>query len=234
MAVSDGTTGGEPIGGGFFTPTNTPVPSFAGQAHITLSPDGKWVYVAGLGRSDRQGKFRDMRLERPPYTWNAVFKFAWSDTGVVVEGRDAFAGEVCRDPKKAGADKDNQHFDAPQGLACDSAGRLYVADHNNNRIQVFSPEGKYLKTIPVKEPQEIVVHAKTGEVYVLCFKRHMENGANHKEPLTLIKFGPLENPVERMRQTFSVVIPGDPREMGYPVPLLAVDAWTTETRLAHA
>ena len=44
---SDGTTGGEPITGGLFTGANTgaknPGSSFAGQAHIALSPDAKWV-----------------------------------------------------------------------------------------------------------------------------------------------------------------------------------------------
>ena len=228
---TDGTTGGESIIGGLFTPPNTAVPSYAGPGHIALSPDGKWVYVTGQGRSDRQGKNRDMRSERAPYTWNAVFRFGWEDTGTVVEGRDSLVGEVSRDAKACGAGKDNDHFDAPQGLACDLAGRLYVADHGNNRIQVFSPEGKYLKTIPVKEPQELAIHPKTGEIYALCFRRNHFGGIENKETITLIKFGPLDNPAERMRQTFIAVIPGDPREMGYPEPLLAVDAWAAETRV---
>ena len=35
-------------------------------------------------------------------------------------------------------------FDAPHGLAMDSAGRLFVADRSNNRIQVFDQYGKFL------------------------------------------------------------------------------------------
>src|SRR5262249_13688275 len=35
-------------------------------------------------------------------------------------------------------------FDQPHGLAFDSKGRLYVADRNNNRIQVFDQNGKYI------------------------------------------------------------------------------------------
>jgi DNA-binding beta-propeller fold protein YncE len=35
-------------------------------------------------------------------------------------------------------------FDTPHALAMDSKGRLFVADRNNNRIQIFDQEGKYL------------------------------------------------------------------------------------------
>jgi DNA-binding beta-propeller fold protein YncE len=36
------------------------------------------------------------------------------------------------------------NFDVPHGLAMDSAGRLFVADRANNRIQIFDQEGKLL------------------------------------------------------------------------------------------
>lgn len=35
-------------------------------------------------------------------------------------------------------------FDAPHGLAMDSAGRLFVADRGNSRIQIFDQGGKFL------------------------------------------------------------------------------------------
>jgi sugar lactone lactonase YvrE len=35
-------------------------------------------------------------------------------------------------------------FDAPHGLAMDSAGRLFVADRSNSRIQIFDQDGKFL------------------------------------------------------------------------------------------
>jgi hypothetical protein len=51
-------------------------------------------------------------------------------------------------------------------LDCDAAGRLYVSDKNNNRVQIFSPDGKHLKTIPVDRPHLLRVHQKTGAIYV--------------------------------------------------------------------
>ena len=40
----------------------------------------------------------------------------------------------------------NGEFNRAEGLGLDSAGRLYVADSCNHRIQVFSPEGKWLRS----------------------------------------------------------------------------------------
>ena len=36
-------------------------------------------------------------------------------------------------------------FEAPHGIAIDSRGRLFVADHRNARIQIFDQEGKFLE-----------------------------------------------------------------------------------------
>src|SRR5262249_774700 len=35
-------------------------------------------------------------------------------------------------------------FDVPQSLGLDSAGRLYVGDRSNNRIQIFDQNGKFV------------------------------------------------------------------------------------------
>ena len=43
---------------------------------------------------------------------------------------------------KHGADAGE--FDTPHGIALDSAGRVYVADRANNRIQIFSPDGEFI------------------------------------------------------------------------------------------
>ena len=36
-------------------------------------------------------------------------------------------------------------LNVPHSIAIDSQGRLFVADRSNNRIQIFSQDGKYLK-----------------------------------------------------------------------------------------
>ena len=42
---------------------------------------------------------------------------------------------------------ENLAFNTPLDIGTDSAGNLYILDSSNQRIQKFSPEGKYLKTI---------------------------------------------------------------------------------------
>src|SRR5262249_52449127 len=228
---SDGTTGGEPLEGAIFSDKANGAHSYQGQAHMAMSPDGKWVYVTGLYRHAvewRNGLLVGGYGETAPCRWNAVYRFAWDAKGPVIDGKDSFFGEVSREPKTAGADRDNDHLNGPQGLACDAAGRLYIADFGNNRIQVLTPEGKYLKTIPVKEPQEIAVHPKTGEIYVLCFRK-VEHGVPNM-PITLYKFGPLSDPTERLKQTF----PAQGEEYAGMIrvtPVMALDGWAAEPRL---
>jgi uncharacterized protein (TIGR03663 family) len=58
-------------------------------------------------------------------------------------------------------------FNEPRGLTTDSRGNLYVADTKNSRIQVFDPNGQFLRTIGVpgsadgglKEPCGVAVDA---------------------------------------------------------------------------
>ena len=37
-------------------------------------------------------------------------------------------------------------FNRPEGLCVDKQDRLYVADSCNHRIQIFDPQGKFLRT----------------------------------------------------------------------------------------
>ena len=47
------------------------------------------------------------------------------------------------------AGSDNAHFNWPQDVAVDGNGLIYVADQNNDRVQVFDASRNYLRTIGV-------------------------------------------------------------------------------------
>ena len=54
-------------------------------------------------------------------------------------------GMVDRDPGPGGAPG---AFDLMHGIAVDRAGRIYVGDRNNDRIQVFTSEGEFIEEWP--------------------------------------------------------------------------------------
>jgi len=63
--------------------------------------------------------------------------------------------------------KDPGQFDLPHGIALDAAGRVFVVDRLNARVQVFDGKGNLLgwKSPPLTNPQDIAVGAD-GTVFV--------------------------------------------------------------------
>jgi hypothetical protein len=156
---------------------------------MAASPDGKRLYVSGI------------HTGKSPCT--AVF------VHTLRAGTKArlFAG-VYGVPGK-----DNGHFSNVQGIDTDAKGRVYVADHNNNRIQVFSPEGKHLKTIKIDRPNLVCVHEKTGAIYVQHTAR-----VRGQSVIRVIKLASL----------------GDPKRVFHQDGLggmMALDSWSAKPRL---
>lgn len=122
--------------------------SSRGMDRIAVSPDGEWIYlVTDIKRS---------RLFQERERQHGVFRVKWTDTEV---------GTPWLGNKEAGAGDDE--FNDPQGLAVDSQGRLYVCDRENNRVKLHSPEGDLLGQFPAPLPEQIAVHPRTGEIYIM-------------------------------------------------------------------
>jgi DNA-binding beta-propeller fold protein YncE len=149
-----GTDGSLPLGSMFLLQegwSNTKTSPQTGP--MAVSPDGTWVYFGSPRHAVYRRKLAEMK--------RALDK-SWDKGGVVP---DVFLGE----PNKAG--NDDTHFNGIQGLACDADGNLYVSDSDNNRIQVFSAEGKLVRALPVDGPRGLGIHRKTGNLFVYCFYR---------------------------------------------------------------
>ena len=137
-----------------------------GPLHMALSPDDTWLYIGSPEEvKGRHGVFR-VNMDKPGQA-------------------ELFLG----DAGKAG--RDNKHFNKPRGVACGAQGNIYVADLGNNRIQVFKSDASYLKTLPVKKPNQLAVHRKTGEIYVLQLL------SNRK--MKLVKLGGISDPAVRIQ-----------------------------------
>lgn len=55
--------------------------------------------------------------------------------------------ELVRKIGDVDTDDENLAFSSPLDMAVDGAGGIYILDSGNQRIQVFGPDGKYLRTI---------------------------------------------------------------------------------------
>jgi len=85
---------------------------------------------------------------------------------------------VIGDPGNPGGGQDR--FCWPKGVATDSAGRIYVADDCNHRIQIYTSDGVYSTTIGIgygaennqfNSPQDVAVGAN-GYIYVADTNNH--------------------------------------------------------------
>jgi sugar lactone lactonase YvrE len=125
---------------------NGPLPGATkGHQVFKFSPDGKLLMTLG-----KKGGAAD-----PDYFYQPNAVYVMDDgTIFVAEGHSSQPGAPARILKFS---KDGKlikswgkmgtgpgEFDQPHALAMDSKGRLFVGDRNNNRIQIFDQDGKYL------------------------------------------------------------------------------------------
>lgn len=188
----DGSTGGLPLNGpaasihvrrkgssGWGSSGETDV----GPSSLAFSPDGKRLYLAGYGWSEDHG--------------TGGINMDWIH-GVAVLDFDAetepklFAGSLKQDEFGT---REGQ-FRVSASVAVAPNGEVFVADYMNDRVQVFSAEGKFLRAVAVSKPASIAIHPGKGELYV--FSWPLPNSflatKNIKAPPTVTRLGPLSNP----------------------------------------
>ncbi|MBA4389165.1 MAG: hypothetical protein C0404_14425, partial [Verrucomicrobia bacterium] len=104
-------------------------------------------------------------------------------------------------------------FNGVADVDSDAQGRLYVCDALNNRVQVFSPDGKFLKNISTGGPKSVTVHRKTGAVYLLHTARVEGKTTNR-----VTKYRSLDDPTP----VAFVDVPSE---------LMAMDSWASKPRV---
>ncbi len=132
-----------------------PLPAAAGDTFLALSPDERHIYVSGIHQMKGKGRS------------HAVYRVTWKDR----EPAAPFLGSESE------SGKDNLHFDQPRGVAVDPDGRLYVCDYMNDRIQVYTAAGKFVRTLDVKGPEQVLVDPGSRALYVLSVR---DRGATNR------------------------------------------------------
>lgn len=161
-----------------------------------FSPDGKWLYLSGYYHL-----IGDPRGLNDHNCLHGVTRVAYDKN----EPYEVFLGKMTFETtgnynsmKDAGSD--NEHFTCATSVACDKEGRIYVSDYMNHRIQIYSDDKKFLKSIKTPFPTKIFIHPVTGEVYVLSWviENPMLSSEERKNfSPTLISFGPFDNPIQK-------------------------------------
>jgi sugar lactone lactonase YvrE len=123
---------------------------------FAFSPDGKWLYATGHWFSDKhRGRYSTLPgVVRMDYAKN--------------DRPQCWVGEMTAGQGGSGP----KQLRCPLDVAVDPQGRVYVCDYANDRVQVFSPEGKLLKSLKTPAPARIEVSPRTGECVVLSWNTH--------------------------------------------------------------
>jgi len=85
-------------------------------------------------------------------------------------------------------------FDNPRDLDRGSDGKFYIADTGNNRIAIFSPEGKFIANVgegKIEKPVQVAVDP-SGNIYVIQqgkpgLVQIPRNGEGYGDPIELVK-----------------------------------------------
>jgi DNA-binding beta-propeller fold protein YncE len=158
------------------------------------SPDGELLMTLGSsGRPSDTGAtsvdFRTIRRAGEPFHFPTNVAFAPDGALYVADGYgNARVHKFTPDGKLLvswGEPGDGQgQFKIPHGIAVDRDGRVFVADRENSRLQIFSPEGKFLdQWTGVARPCQVAFDA-AGNVYVaeLGYRAGMWPGTSAPSP----------------------------------------------------
>ncbi len=166
--ATDGTTGGLPLEG--------PQTAIPGPRDREGNPT--WLYPAGSAFSP-DGKWLYLLIG------HCVARMEYA--------ADAEPAVFIGEPLTGGGD--DTHFRAPGSLAVDKQGRLYVADYNNDRIQVFTPDGKLHKSIKFHKPLRVFVSPRNGHIYVGSWLvRAQYSPKDLRLKATFTHLGPVDDP----------------------------------------
>lgn len=123
-----------------------------GYLFLACSPDGKTLYMAGAQAGYMGDDARELSYRQ------SVYRLLLDSPGPA----ETFTG----DDENSGGN--GFSVDTPKGLATDPAGRLYVCNHGGDNVAIYTPGAGFLKSVAVKQPQQIAVHPRDGRLYVLC------------------------------------------------------------------
>jgi DNA-binding beta-propeller fold protein YncE len=133
---------------------------------IKFSPEGRVLMVFGRKQEASDEGTGPLKHPRPPLPpidgeFRQVTDMTWDSAG------NTYISDGYINSRIAKIDKNGNwiqswgepgtgpgQFNTPHSIASDESGNIYVADRGNGRIQVFDPDGKYLREIRIDVPYD--------------------------------------------------------------------------------
>lgn len=183
-------------------------------SRLSFSPNGETLYLTRY--------IENFSLDSSKYNYwqHGVYKMIFKED----KEPQLFLGKI-----ESG--KSNEHFNMPADVVCDSKGRVCIADMGNNRIQVFSSEGNYIKTISVEAPVQISF-SPTDELYVFSWELLTDRNSSRikiSKPYVMRKFKSIDDP--KLLASYNLPIAETRGKLGQ---IAEIDFWTeTPTLWLH-
>jgi DNA-binding beta-propeller fold protein YncE len=178
----DGSTGPD-----FFGPRFPRGTRRSSRFFLTMAPDGETIYAAGFTSI----------VSNTEKIADTIWRARWAD-----EEFKPFAGPKLR------AESEGMVLKDPRGLAFDPLGRLVVCDYQSDRLVVLTLDGSLVKTLPIRGPEQVLIHPKSGRLYVLSIEDRDKIGPHGnatveiKTKKALVAFASVEDFKERARLSF--------------------------------
>jgi len=141
---------------------------------IKFNPEGRVAMVFGRKKEASDEGSEPWKHPRPPLpAINGQFRqptdVTWDTQGNIFISDGYINSRVAKFDKNGdwvkqwGTPGHGQgEFNTPHSIASDAQGNIYVADRGNRRIQVFDPEGTFLREMTIDVPVPPVVHMWMG------------------------------------------------------------------------
>jgi hypothetical protein len=155
---------------------------WAKRFHFALDPDDEnRIYLSGIKELHRS-EYSPKEGSNSRETWyNAVLTLRWGEQAPM----RTFLGRRNRTGMAGGSEPGE--FVDPQGIAFDNEKNLWVCDRGNNRIQIFSRAGEFVRAFDHPRPYQVCFSRKTGHAYVM--------GTDTNGIVSVVKYAPGPDPV---------------------------------------
>jgi DNA-binding beta-propeller fold protein YncE len=143
---------------------------------IKFSPEGRVLMVFGRKQEASDENTGPLKHPKPPLppvdgVFRQVTDMAWDSAG------NTYISDGYINSRIAKIDKDGNwikswgepgtgpsQFNTPHSIATDDAGKVYVADRGNGRIQVFDADGRFVREIRINVPYDHNIHPWLGNM----------------------------------------------------------------------